>query len=952
MQSLSNLKRGKAPGPDALPSALLKAGGVTLARQFTTLLTKIMATATEPLPWKGGRAAPLWKGKASPHLPDSYRSIFISNFLTKIFHQCLRRHLVRAWLRTSSSFQCGGRPSIGADQAHHLLQTHSHWCMHHRLPHAIVFFDFKAAFYSVLRQGLTSFPIDSASLLRHTLSQGASVSDMRRLVEALHVDAASLGLDAHVDRMLADVLSNTFFTVEGLDSPCATSRGTRPGDPVGDVLFNITMAAILAEFRAELEAELQLPWLTSPGPCADYTTWSSPPDTGVGDVSFVDDCAVLLHGCDNEMVQGLISTVVSTFVRLAAKRGLTVNFEPGKSEVLWTPVGKGARRARQQLALSNHLLVWDSSSQASVRVVDSYRHLGTWLQASNLHAREVLARGSAAKQSWGPLARTFYGKAAISQATKARVFHALSISRFVYNAHVWSGVTSKELDRWTVQLRPPLLQILRSQLRGLPGFKFDTETLASLLGVLPPQALLHLSRLRYLQRLLRHCPPMLWNWLQDLLSNDCGWLSDCRASLRWFALHYPTRLVPAADAPLDVWLTWVSLDSSWKGRLRTAAANCLRYHQRNAEYMLWQARFASLLQHAGAILPSEVPAPPEPLWQCDFCTAQFATRRALATHAYKQHGYRAEVRYYAEGGLCNACGLQLHDRPRLQRHLQGSDACFATLRATAPPLSEEYVDELDRQCQDQARVRQKQGWLPTRALSAALTVQGPLLPPALSIEAQQMPRPGTRFCNYGGHALVQGVPDAHRLWWRSQDLPAFVMQSSGGPQTGGGAFCNVGLAREAARLHVHALTFVHFFSGYRRDGDLHHIMEQRVLASGLQLFVISVDICLQRQDANLASGHSLTWWRTQIRKGLIFGAGGGPPCETWTAARHLPGGPPPLRGAKHFWGLPDLSPRHSDQVLVGTRLLTFLWMLLADLALCGGCGFCEHPQYPLWARHL
>eukprot|EP00438_Fugacium_kawagutii_P018606 Skav234501 [mRNA] locus=scaffold1613:29949:34970:- [translate_table: standard] len=957
LSCLSRLQRNKAPGPDQIPSALLKAGGTPLARQLATFLLKVVSTTTEPLPWKGGRAAPLWKGKSSPQDPASYRSIFISNFTTKLFHQCLRQHLVDSWLAGASSLQCGGRPSFGTDLAHHLVQAHAHWCSFHRRPHAVVFLDFKAAFYSVLRQGLTQFPIDPQRLFHDASLRGLDCPRLACLVHALRLDAQELGLEPHVDRMLADVLTNTFFLVDGVEQPCATARGTRPGDPVGDVLFNIVMARLLADFKRVMLEETGLPWLTDPGPHADFSLWAEPPAAGLGDISFVDDCAILVHTDHNDQLEHLLCHILRVFTGLAARRGLVVNFEAGKSEIVWSVVGPGARAAKQRLASKAHVLAWDPAAPHQVvRVVHAYRHLGTWIQATNVHRREILARGSATKQAWGPLARTFYGHRSVSTATKARVFHALSLSRFTFNAHIWCGITEKELHAWASHLRAPLLQIMRRPLHGIPAFELSTTVLAGFLGILPPEALLHVARLRYIGRFLKVCPPMLWNFISSLCEHGVGWLHDCRASFRWLCQFYRDSILPAAEAPLSHWLTWIRLDSAWLGRIRTAAAQCLRFHQRVASHEVWMLRFKRSLSQALVQLPSDVPAPPSPEWQCEVCAATFGSRRALATHAYKVHGYRAEVRYYGDSGLCNACGLLFHDRARLHRHLLGSSVCFDTYRATAPPLTEAEVDDLDEAARCAARALKQQGWLPTKALVAVQQTFGPWLPGPNDPGARAMydrralrtVNPGIRFRCLEGRRIDAPRPSAG-LWWTSVDVPPLVFQSTGGAQVGGGAFSMGGLARDAARLHIRALTFVHFFSGFRRQDDLHDILEHVVCPDGHQIFVISVDICLQKSDANLASPTALAWWKRRIHDGLVVGAGGGPPCETWSAARLVDGGPPPLRSAQYLWGLPTLSVSHSQQVAIGTRLLEFLWALLVDLAMAGGCGFCEHPQYPLWA---
>ena len=77
----------------------------------------------------------------------------------------------------------------------------------------------------------------------------------------------------------------------------------------------------------------------------------------------------------------------------------------------------------------------------------------------------------------------------------------------------------------------------------------------------------------------------------------------------------------------------------------------------------------------------------------------------------------------------------------------------------------------------------------------------------------------------------------------------------------------------------------------------------------------------------------------------------GPPCETWSAARHIqpdaPGHwPRPLRSAKMPWGLPDLSCKELRQLGMGTRL--YLHSTVAEFYVYSGGGSTlkEHPKGP------
>ena len=91
------LKRGKAPGPDGILPDIVKAGSTPLLQHLVTLTTKVALHGREPAGWRGGRLIPLHKGKTARSDPSGYRSIFVSNVLTKLYHSVLRDHLAVSW---------------------------------------------------------------------------------------------------------------------------------------------------------------------------------------------------------------------------------------------------------------------------------------------------------------------------------------------------------------------------------------------------------------------------------------------------------------------------------------------------------------------------------------------------------------------------------------------------------------------------------------------------------------------------------------------------------------------------------------------------------------------------------------------------------------------------------------------------------------------------------------
>lgn len=301
-----------------------------------------------------------------------------------------------------------------------------------------------------------------------------------------------------------------------------------------------------------------------------------------------------------------------------------------------------------------------------------------------------------------------------------------------------------------------------------------------------------------------------------------------------------------------------------------------------------------------------------------------------------------------------------HCRKRLFDHLSHMPQCLHGLQAVFPPIPDEEAALLDDEDAQYARQNKTKGWLASKAFLAVLPWHGPALPAAGTPDAQAMWNkwslriltPGTAFQHLVGHCVAQDDhPDDHvpEPLAHEYEGPSFLFQSFGGPEVGDGRLCRNSLAREYARLNIRAVVIVHFFSGFRRFQDLQWCLETDQWPGGLHIFAISIDMCMQKTDADLATGKSLAFWVRCIRSGQVIAAGGGPPCESVSAARFLPDGPRPLRSHDQQYGLERLTRREWRQTQVGSRLMRFGAEVILELAASGGCGFLEHPQFPLWA---
>ena len=113
-----------------------------------------------------------------------------------------------------------------------------------------------------------------------------------------------------------------------------------------------------------------------------------------------------------------------------------------------------------------------------------------------------------------------------------------------------------------------------------------------------------------------------------------------------------------------------------------------------------------------------------------------------------------------------------------------------------------------------------------------------------------------------------------------------------------------------------------------------------------------MDTAVDAQLGDLFAGRGLNLLK-ELADGKLFGLSmTGPPCETWTAARHLRcdelhgRGPRPLRSCSSPWRIAGLSLRELEQLHTGSHLMLNSLDIELRISLAGGGAIMEHPAMP------
>jgi len=160
MDEMQRLTPDKSPGPDGVTKRMLRAGG----EKFNTILHDVIATLWEhqaqPSEWQKSLMQPIYKGGKKPNPdPASYRGIFLSSALAKLFEGIIIKRLTQYTEQhsTLTDNQLGTRSNRQIhDDIYSIIAIIQHNFFAKGQPTYVAFLDFATAFPYVFRKGLLS----------------------------------------------------------------------------------------------------------------------------------------------------------------------------------------------------------------------------------------------------------------------------------------------------------------------------------------------------------------------------------------------------------------------------------------------------------------------------------------------------------------------------------------------------------------------------------------------------------------------------------------------------------------------------------------------------------------------------------------------------------------------------------------------------------------------------
>jgi hypothetical protein len=673
-------KRGRAPGLDLVTTETLRECLLPASDTFHVLVMKAFLQGSEPLQWKGGRMHVIPK-KSNMMRADAMRGIMVLTSCGKLYHALLRRMLLDWTTSMRLPAQMGGFCGQQTSFATHLLRTYCNLITQAKMSYGVLFFDVRAAFHSMLREhafGGTGLPTRLCSVLD---AAGLNVQQLCRDIQ-VHCQRFEEHPNPCLQRAVRDAHCFTWYMVQG-DPEChRTHRGSRPGSPLADIAYNITMMNVLRDILPLLHEQVSLCAATAQLPIfSPLVTW-------------VDDLAIPVPAIRAQDLDAQIVAVLTCVKQVMASYGLQLNMQAGKTELVCQYHGANAVACRHQrfIERAGRLELPDGSL---LHVVGQYQHLGTAFSQSLSLKAELDGRIGKAAAAFRQLSRAVFNNKRLNPKIRLQLLESLVLSIVFYGSGTWPLLNHRQYTKLAHVIVKWQRQIT------LDGFWQDNPTPDADLQAkwqLPVlSARLAKHRLLYAFQMAANAPQDLVTCLtaEDALPNGSPWCVALRHAISWMRLHDPDGIATADVGSPESLIQWLH-DHRADGPplVRRLAQRALQQDFVMFEFKQKTRQIVEACRSHGVQFDQtpEIPLTAHHVdFSCHVCGQGFYSVQGLQAHLWRKHHLLSEERKYVYDTTCRACNRCFWTAQRLQQHLRWSrrhsDGCFAVLKRYFQPLS-------------------------------------------------------------------------------------------------------------------------------------------------------------------------------------------------------------------------------------------------------------------------
>ena len=760
--TMLQLKRGRACGLDGITAELLQIDAVHFARCLLPVTVKSTLSLREPTAFRGGHLMVLAKKALAAVECQDFRSILLASVAGKVQHRLLRQQLVPFLAATSSDVQAGALPGASTESLILYARTLQGYSAARAQRSAFLFFDIRAAFYRLVRQfvaPLKEAHSDFARLLQSFNLPPAAFSELEaHLANMAAIPAAGAG--AHLTALVSDLFRGSWFRLDKGVALALTMRGSRPGDPMADLLYGFSLSVLHRLMDEALDDKSLLP--TAPVPATGLNVMPEGASCRQGAASWADDCMRHVEAdCLEALLVKAADTLQVCFERATA---MGVQFAHGSSKtaILIVDPPPGQRFSRTQTPRPAHLTVTNTlcAETERVLVVPVYKYLGGILTSDACPRAEIQHRYAQAAGMIKPLRAKLFSCRTFDLSIRRVLLRTLAVSKYVYGSTALLLHVPGHAKQWARNY-VALWRALLPYKDGTGKFPHAYRALHTAQAAFPPLALAH-ARGVLLKRLCTRGPQtvmrlLLCHWE---IAPKASWLGHFLADIQLVA-----QFVPAADVLLgEACAIRALLDAIvgdpawWPNTVKKAMRQCI------SDLAAWVER-----EDLRACAFQAVPVAPEPRpFACHMCDASFVLRKHLGTHLLRVHGIMSPARHFAVAPYCISCMRWFHEVKRVQAHLKLAPDCLRRAVLLVSPLTQDQIIALEAEHRSRIRAIKQGCWSKVQGVEPSTAFFGPRQP---TVAERQMQMDETATLSELGAGFR---PEAAHVSW----ITCYLSQSS------------------------------------------------------------------------------------------------------------------------------------------------------------------------------
>ena len=587
-----------------------------------------------------------------------------------------------------------------------------------------------------------------------------------------------------------------------------------------------------------------------------------------------------------------------------------------KTELLLDLRGKGSVKEMQHL-MSQDLKLQVNSQWLHdyLRIVDRYKHLGTWITSGGRLLLDIRTKVAIGHSTITKYRTSIFANKALMLTRKMQLFQQLVLSAFIFNAGAWHTLDNSEARDFYNGIFALYKRV--AVLHGGPELlQLSHDELLIYLDTLHPSCRLQIARLRQFHNLAKHGQDQTWGLLQQ----DLMWWETLQKDIKWLSMR-----APQAHIPTDIASQWAAVfewfaspDNRVKNAIQRATKMERTYQTILSNWTRWHKEIVECLREA-KIFQTETLGDPNSQHGCLVCGVYFTTASAWSVHAFRKHGRTTPARRWARGTQCPGCLREYSTHVALVHHLQYKARCRQIAQTTLSPAEPEagYNSRLEKQMRrprhrpflqaEGPRVqntavtdlpltteeqRLHDAWTDvltnhSSELGEDLVLHFKQIAATTFLACAELRETFARwllalpedFCTV--HMLKQGhifLQNCYPKWFLGENTHCAIEAIDPHEQIRRWRESLVPVTQTIVRGPVYrAVVIAHLFSGRRRTGDLQSHAETWFATQQREHLILSVDIIFDAHMGDLLRAETKALFRRAIREGIITAIISGPP---------------------------------------------------------------------------